>query len=264
MYLDEDLTTEFLAQIEGGVYSDEAQSEMAEREGGGSVRAGTKAIGADLTRTRSTQETSSRTVQQKAEGQFSRLAEHLETEEAVQPLEAFDDEIWEQLRRGEPFEVETKLEVPAMLRLASMLEGFEAFAEVLKVAGGEGLNLDEDAAEGLAMVGALRSMLSEQPVFARPVGAATYCFIAPLKPASLRVGFDELEGEATLYATIDKKLAKGETWSLLDVMGLGGLPRSARREVEKNLKVAGDLKGFGVDGVVRAPAAVVSPIAIFR
>ena len=257
LYLDESITNEYLAQVEGGLYVEEAQSESTVREGGAGLRGRAGPIGAELSRSRALEETTSRTVRQTPEALFDRLAGHLENEEAVQYLDGFDDSIWEQLRRGEVIEVESRLEAPAVIRLLTAAEGFEALRQFMDAAGDP---MDAETREGLEMMGAFAGMLSEYPVFARPLGTPGFCFVSPLRSEALRVPLGDLEGEATLYATIERKLGPRETWSLLDVIGLGGLPRAARRDAERELKA---MKEFG-GNVIRPPAAIVAPIAIFR
>jgi hypothetical protein len=79
-------------------------------------------------------------------------------------------------------------------------------------------------------------------------------------PDFLRVGVDDLIDEATIFGTIERKLKPRQKWSLLDAIGMGGLPRDARREAEQGLGQNKELRDF----VVTGPAAVVAPVAIFR
>jgi hypothetical protein len=102
------------------------------------------------------------------------------------------------------------------------------------------------------------------PVVARAAGATKFKFIATLQRASLRVGLEELEGEVTLFATIQRKLRTGEKYTVLDSMAgiaLSALPRAERRKMEASMKK--DSKDFP-DAVIGAPAAVVTPVAVYR
>ena len=54
--------------------------------------------------------------------------------------------------------------------------------------------------------------------------------------------------------------AQGESWSVLDVMGFSDLPRELRRKMEKDLSNTEEISGL----VVKPPAALLTPIAIYR
>jgi hypothetical protein len=93
---------------------------------------------------------------------------------------------------------------------------------------------------------------------ARAAGATKFKFIATLQRASLRVGLEELEGEVTLFATIQRKLRTGEKYTVLDSMAgiaLSALPRAERRKMEASME--NDSKDFP-NAVIGAPAAVVT------
>src|SRR5688572_29598659 len=96
LYLNESLTDEFLAQLEGGLYSEESQTVTDTKERGGSLGGRVGPLEGKASKGSAGEETTERTIRQVAEGAFTRLAEHLEEQGALQPLDAFDEDIWDQ------------------------------------------------------------------------------------------------------------------------------------------------------------------------
>src|SRR3954464_8427365 len=112
LYLDPEITDAFLAQVEGGLYAEEEQTTRDTSTRGVAAGAAVGPLRAEGARGGSGEETVSRTVQLVAEGNFARLSAHLERQGASQYLQSFDEDIWNQLRRGEVLEVEADLSVP--------------------------------------------------------------------------------------------------------------------------------------------------------
>src|SRR4051794_18964726 len=101
LYLDERLTSQYLAQLEGGSYDEEEQSVKDVRNRGGEAGAKVGPLSARGSRGSAGEETSSRKMRQTPEGDYRRLEKLLEDEDAVQWLDAFDEGIWASLKRGE-------------------------------------------------------------------------------------------------------------------------------------------------------------------
>ncbi len=211
---------------------------------------------ADASRNSGEEATLERIVRQTADANFARLAATLEAAEAIQPLDAFDEAIFNDLRRGEVLEIECRLSVPFLVKLG-LLFGTVPVSE-LATAFGE--QLDAETETVMEQIGMLIGLLKAVPAIAEAAAAPRFKFIAPLEPESLRVALDDLDGEATMMATVERKLKPSEKWSLLDAMGLGMIPREHRREVERGLRQVKELR----DSVVSAPAALVSPVARYR
>lgn len=102
LYLNEEMTNEFLAQLEGGLFAEEQQTETTKQEKGGGLGARLGPVNADARLSSGGEETAARTVQQVAEASFSRLMAHLETGEALQFLETFDEDVWNHSREEKP------------------------------------------------------------------------------------------------------------------------------------------------------------------
>lgn len=256
LYLDGNLTNEFLAQVEGGLYDEESQSATGRSERGlkGGLGAGPLSAGGALGSV--DEEERARTMRQTEESAFSRLASTLEENESVQWLESLDQSIWDQLERGEVLEVECELSIPPIMKLLVAGAQFEAISEMLKATGQQ---MDEETMQGFAALEAIAGLFQSVPVFGKAAGAPDFNFVAQASPDNFRVAMDGIDGTARLYCTLDRKVGDNEQYSIVDsIPAMRNLPN--RQEVEEGLD---DIKEFAGEPI-SAPAAVVTPIAIFR
>lgn len=255
LYLDETLTSNFLAQLEGGVYEEESQTTTTGQERRRGAGGAVGPVKAELSGSRSGQDVTSRTVKQVADGAFARLASLLEQEDAVQWLEALDDDIWRQLRRGEVLEVEASVTLPTLFQFTAVAGNVGAILDLMRAAGEE---VDAEAEEGLQMVSMMSQLFKDPVALARPAGTPDYTLVLPLGTQWLRGELADLQGEMTVMGTLERKLRDTEQWSLLDAIGLSGLPNA--EEMVESLESTQELEG----SVVRPPAAIVKPVAIYR
>lgn len=256
LYLDGELADEFLAQAEGGLYDAEAQSTTERAERGVGVGIGGGPVAGRGGKGSADEEARARVVRQTQESAFSRLAAMLEETESVQWLESLDRGIWNQLERGEVLEVECRLEVPLLVKFILVASQFEAITELMDATGQK---MDRETLQGIQTMLAIGGLFQSVPVIATAAGSPEFKFIAQINPEHLRVGVDELDGEARLYCTLDRKLREGEQHSIIDAIpAMRNLPN--REEIEENLE---EIKEFAGEPVT-APAAVVSAIAIYR
>jgi hypothetical protein len=259
LYLDSALTDEFLGQVEGGLFDTESltSKSRAEHGVGGTVGAGPVSVGAG--KEGADEEASERLVRQTAESAFNRLAELLEKTDSVQWLESLDEEIWEQLSRGEVLEVECRLVVPPLIKFLLVATQLPAMTQLMDVVGGE--QFDTETMQGIQSLLAIGELMQSIPVIAEPAGAPGFKFVAQIRPEHLRIGVDELETEARLYCTLDRKLGSSEQFSVIDVIpAVRNLPN--REELEESM-ATGEAKEL-MGEPVTAPAAVVSAVAIYR
>jgi hypothetical protein len=260
LYLDAELTGEFLAQLEGGRFSEEELSTRGQssRDLGGGL--GTHGISARAAKGSSSEEEASRTVTQTPESEFARLAELLEENDALQFLEALDEQIWSQIRRGEILEIEADIAVSSLQKIGELAGAFGDLQKLAELAG-EDLQVDDETVAGLGLMTALGSFSQKVPITARAAGAPDFKFIASLEPSKLRAEISELEGESTLIAKVQRKLKNNEKHTVFDsIPGLGAIPKSQRAEMFADLENSAEFP----DVVIPAPAAIVTPIAIYR
>jgi hypothetical protein len=263
LYLDQQLVDQFLAQLEGGVSGEEAQRTREHRgkEAGGEAGAsgfGARA-GVKAGRSSGQEEEIARTVQQTPESKFARFYDLLREQQSVQWLEALDEEIWDQLLRGEIVELQASISVSTLARFATIAQQAGPLLELVQAFGETVDDETRDAMASLRTIGPLLG--SGIPITARVAGSPDFKVVATLRPPHLQVEPDQLDGEATLLAKIQRKLSAQERYTALEAIpGIRGLPAKDRREMEADLSNSPDFP----DMVVEGPLAVVTPIAIYR
>ena len=135
----------------------------------------------------------------------------LEADGALQYLEGVDGAIWNDLRRGEAVEVECTLSVPVLVQTMVLAHSLP----LDDLAATFGTQIDAQARTVIEQIKMLGGMLNAIPVICELSGTPKYKFVAPINPSNLRALIGELSGEATIFATIEKKLKGREKWSLL-------------------------------------------------
>lgn len=255
LYLDDRLTSQYLAQLEGGTYVEESQSVTDARNRGAEAGAGVGAFSARGSKGGSTEEVTSRTVLQTPEGNYRRLEKLLDEQDGLQFLDAFDEGIWNALELGEALRIKGKLSVPSFLKAAAMAEGIGPLVQLMQALGETVDSEAEAAIQGMTQIG---QTMKDVSVVARAAEAPNYRFVCRLKRDYLREDLSAMDGDCTVVCTLEGRLKAGEKHSLLDDLGMGGMPRAERRKIER------DMKKDMPDAVVSAPAAIVSPVAIYR
>lgn len=255
LYLDERLTSQYLAQLEGGTYEEEDQSIKDARNRGSEAGAKVGPLTAKGAKASAAEETSSRKMHQTPEGNYRRLEKLLDAENAVQWLDAFDEDIWNTLERGEALRIESVVKVPSFYKYTEMAAEFGPLLELMQTFGETVDQETQDSVTGMTQIG---QTLKDMSVIAHAAGSPKYKFICPLKRQFLREDMAVLDGECIVVGSLQRRLKATERYSILDDMGMGGLPRAERRKAERDMKK--DLP----DAVVSAPAALITPLAIYR
>lgn len=255
LYLDDGLSSQYLAQLEGGVYDETEQSTVSGSNRGGEAGAKAGPFSAQGSRGSNAEESQSRTIRQTPEADFRRLEKLLDDADGVQWLEALDDTIWQGLERGEMLRIEAQLKVPSLYQYTELAATAAPYMEMLESFGEPA---DREAQEAISGFEQINSMLKDAVVVAHAAGTPRFKFICPLKRDMLREDLGSLEGECIVVGTLGRRLKAAERYSLLDAMGLSGLPREERRKMER------DMKKQMPDAVVSAPAALLTPLAVYR
>ncbi len=255
LYLDDRLTSQYLAQLEGGTYEEEAQSDKDARNRSSEAGAKLGLLNAKGSKGSGAEASSSRTMRQTPEGNYRRLEKLLDAEEAVQWLDAFDDDIWNKLKRGEALRVESVVKVPSIYKLTEAVGEIAPLMELMEVFGETVDQETQAAVQGMTKLG---QALKDATVVAHAAGALKFKFICPLKRDFLREDLAALDGECIVVGSLQRRLKPTERYSLLDDLGMGGLPRAERRKIER------DMQKKLQDSVVSPPAALLTPLAIYR
>jgi hypothetical protein len=263
LYLDSQLVDQFLAQVEGGTFEEEAQRlrDTTGKERGGQAGASVAGAHAQVRAGRSSgqEEETARTVQQTPESRFARLYGLLDDQGAVQWLEAFDAAIWDQLQRGELVEVDTAVSVSTLVRYQQLVEQAGPLIELMQAVGE---SVDAETKAAMSLMGTFGQVMGNAiPIVARATGAPDFKFVASLTPAHVRTELDQIDGESTLLAKIQRKVGPEDRYTLFDsIPGVRGLPQKERKEIEADLSNSPEFP----DMITEGPLAVVTPVAIYR
>jgi hypothetical protein len=268
LYRDDAIVSQFLEQLEGGVYDEESISQQA---GGGMSLKGALSVGpvdVGASRDRSSSATSQMNLRQTGPSRFSRFHELATASDDIQPLDALDNQIWDQLEYGELIDCRVVIKVPEILKslgivnqVANLLPLFDA---VGSVPGEDGTPLVDpremaDVKKKLPLVQRTAAITdgAAVPVTATLASGSKLTLFMRLSRTSLLVeDLSDLEGEARLVATIQSKVQRGKPVQVGQV--LPGLPSANRAQRRKG--GASDSS----DITLRYPGAVVTPLAIFR
>lgn len=265
LYLDEMMVSQLLEQVEGGEYGEEqiSRQQQGGRSFGGALAAGPAKAHADVGKGSS--EDSATVLKPTAPSRFARLYDALREDNAVQDLDVADDEIWDQIPVGEIVECAVDLAVPSMYKMFAMVDAFSSLIpvidEVRALADGENVVFDEEAmaeiSQKLPTITQAAAVAKQAPLHleTRLVDSPRYVLYQPLKRSCLATGIEDLEGEARVLAKIQRKIAKAHPHTIqLLAPGIPAPNRAERRS------------GQGDDFTItlRYPAAIVSPIAIYR
>ncbi|MCB0882976.1 MAG: hypothetical protein KDC33_12275 [Thermoleophilia bacterium] len=254
-YLDDVLVRQFLAQLEGGTYDEEDLSEKTGGTRGGEISAKAGPLSGRGSRESIAEQEISRRIKQTPESEYDRFEKLLDERNELQWIEVLDDDIFGSLRRGEALSIESDLKVPSLFRLMDMAESAAPFLDLMQSLGE---SVDAETAAAIGGLGHLQGMMQRLPVVAHASGTPRFKFICPLKRGFLREDIGSIDGDCIVIATVLRRLKPSEKYSVLDEFGFNAMSRDDRR------KWVRDTKKDMPDGVVSAPAALVTPVAIYR
>jgi hypothetical protein len=258
LFLNTATTEDYLAALEGYTLEGPIEQTEAETKGGEVgvdkiIKAG-KASGAST-------ETKRRLAVTDA-SQFQRLYEILEEQELVQFLEAFDEEIWGQIHKGEILEIEANIRLPQSFELTQTIENFSPLLDIMTVLDQDPLS-DPKTKMAFDGIRAVSKLSESKPIpllfHADPEG---FSFVGYLPRKFLRCEPSELQGEATVFGKVQRILPKGKSLEVFSLLpDLSNLPNMNR---EKRRKMQRDMSKQGLSEVVKGPAIIIDILAIYR
>jgi len=254
LYLDAHAVSRSLSQLQEGTYEEEEQQRTERHSGSGEAEARLGPIGGRRSRGQDAEEQTLRTVRQTPESDFRRLERLLAEQDGVQELSAFDEEIWEGLGRGEVLAIEANLSVPELFQWTEMASSVGPLVDLMR---GFGEEVDAETEEVITGLTQLGKAAPKVPGVLRPLGTPKFKFVCPLRKDSIERELADLKDECVVVGTLQRRFKAGESYSLLDAFGAGRLPRAERRKAEREMRKMSD-------AVVTAPAALLSPLAIYR
>lgn len=191
------------------------------------------------------------------------MYEILEEQQELQYLDAFDTDIWNQLRRGEILEVQANIRLPRGLLLTQDVANMSSLVDLMKLLGQDPFPDEQGriAFEGFRAVG---QSIEDRPIPLIFEAASTpgFTFVAHLSKKYLRREMLELQGEASVFGKIQRIIPKGErleAFSLVPTMtDAASLNREQRRKMQKSAvknQITEEVKG---------PAIIINPVAVYR
>lgn len=268
LYLDENIVDDYLSQLEGGIIEGPYTTKdttTGSKEGGGGLKIGVlegSGKGASSLSSEIAQ-----TIRETPVAKFSRLYKLLEKEEAIQPLNGFDLDVYNQIELGEIVEVHGDAKLPQWEHLTKAISDFSGLIEVMRAVGQDPLadNDSNQAYQGFSALIAKKAQEDTELIIA-PIGSPKFKFVAKLDKTRILRRKEELETEVTILGKVRRKLAEGETIDIFRIAPrlnrLENLNRVQRRAINKG-KVKMPSTDTPMDEVVKYPAIQLQPIAIY-
>lgn len=261
LYLDSGMLNDFLSTIDG--YIEEGsidQTELEKRNKSG--KAAFKVAEGNLQSETST-ETKQKIVRTDA-SKFQRLYDYLQEEDICQFLDAFDGEIWNQIKRGELIEVPAKMELAKPFALAQDLQDLMPMSQIVSSLGIEPFKDQEEAEifNGLSFLGEY-SKSTAVPIIFETESTKGYKFYCQLQREYVRTEINNFNSEADIIGKVQRIIPKGreeEVYSIIPAFEsiTSSMNRDQRR---KNLR---DKKNNNLSQLIKGPAIIVTPLAIYR
>lgn len=282
-YLDQQIAESYYSDLMGGLpeggstterYSDSAQKDR---------RLGWK--GSGLGRTEGTEESSEdrENFRLTPEGIFKRLHNELdrETEEGkiLIYLDALNGEGWNELEDGDIVQITGTIKIPEVLKAMEAAKGMEQFLPYLDLLGdisGEDLDIggnEKAMISGLSGFGQAIDSQDSTILIVELSKSPRYRFVAKIKKECLKVNTADLEGEAKVVGTINRKINKGDPPIGLEqlipefgsIRELQNTPTPPANRADRRAAKKGEGKETEEDPFsVGFPAATLTPIGIFR
>jgi hypothetical protein len=265
LFLDTKALGDYLSTLEGGIIEGTIdQTETGKRDKGAKLTA--KIIEGNIS-SGSSVETKFKSSLTDA-GNFQRLYELLAGADVpgnqLQVLDAFDEAIWDQLHRGEVLEVLATASLPSAFSMLNAMDDVAPLLDVMSVLGQDPL-ADPKTRTTFDGLRALGKGIEQKPIplLLEALGASDFHFLANLPRQYLRVEVSELVGDVTLFGTIQRLIPRGqhqEAFSLIPT-SLRNLPGTKPAEYQQQLS---KMVESGTTNLLEGPAAVITPLAVYR
>ena len=259
LFLNTSTVNDYLSTLEGSVTDspiDQTEVKKSEKSG----KAGYQIIEGSAG-----SETSTETKQRLAitdAARFQRLYELLEKQNLIQPLDAFDTEIWNQLQRGELLEIQANIRLPDSFKLTQTIEDLSPFLDIMKAFDQDPLADPKTRAafEGMRAIGKLIDKQNAPLVF-EATATPGYQFATHLPIQHLRCELADLQGEAVVFGKVQRILKKGER---LEVFSLVSALTESMKMQKQRSKAIKEITDKNVIEMIKGPAIILIPVAVYR
>ena len=268
LYLDENIVDDYLSQLEGGILEGPFTTKdttTGSKEGGGGLKIGVlegSGKGASSLSSEVAQ-----TIRETPVAKFSRLYKLLEKEEAIQPLNGFDLDVYNQIELGEIVEVRGNAKLPQWEHLTKAISDLSSLIEIMKAVGQDPFadNDGSQAYQGFSELIAKKAQEDIELIIA-PIGSPKFKFVAKLDTARILRRKEELETEVTILGKVRRKLSERETIDIFRIAPrlnqLENLNRTQSRSIGKG-KNKVPSTDTPLDEVIKYPAMQLQAIAAY-
>ncbi|CAA9435192.1 MAG: hypothetical protein AVDCRST_MAG28-1769 [uncultured Rubrobacteraceae bacterium] len=283
-YLDPEIAESYLASLTGGLPEGSSTTERANVIERSVYNVGTRGTGAGGGRDTEDGSENQERYRYPPEAIFRFLYEELdaETEEGkiLIPLDRLDEESWQELEDRNIVEITGTIKIPDPLKAMEAMGTFKTWLPALERIGefvGEGVEdigigqKERSMIDGLGDMKEVADSQDATVIVIEVINTPRYRFVAKLKKSLLRTSLMDIEGEAKILGTVQRKLKKGDPPIGFEqlIPGLDALRafqgnqqprpnRAARRGPQRRRKPQGS------DGnSISYPAATFTPIGIY-
>lgn len=257
LFLDTALVDDYLASIEGAVVTgtvDESSKQSTKKAG----RAGVKLVDGSMESENARETKTQKTISGVA--RFQRLYDLLNEKSAIQSLDAYDKDIWAQVKRREVVEVEAMIRVPDLVLATQAVTDMTPWIELMSSIGQNPL-ADGETAEAINGMRSVAKMTETHPVplLYHAMRTPEIRFASLLQRAYIREGVAGLRGEVTVFGVVQQLVPPGnsvEVWSLLPE-SVSTLP------LNRHQRRAATAQGTAPAERLRGPGAIITPVALY-
>ncbi len=268
LYLDENIVDDYLSQLEGGILEGPyttTDTTTGSKEGSGGLKIGVlEGSGKGAS---SSSSVVAQTIRETPVTKFTRLYTLLENEGAIQPLNGFDLDVYNQIQLGEIVEVRGNAKLPQWEHLTKAMSDLSSLIEIMKAVGQDPFvdNDDSQAYQGFSELITKKAQEDTELIIA-PIGSPQFKFVAKLDTARILRRKEELETEVTILGKVRRKLSERETIDIFRIAPrlnqLENLNRVQRRSMGKG-KNKLPSTDTPLDEVIKYPAMQLQAIAVY-
>jgi hypothetical protein len=260
LFLNTQTVNSYLSTLEGYVIEEPTEEkETGSREAGGGFNLGATYANGKL----GTSVETTRKLIVTDEARFDHLHSLLDKRGELQFLDAFDVEIWEQFNRGEILEVQADIRLPQPFLLTQDIDNFSGFLDIMEAVGQNPFK-DEQSQTAFKGMQHIASKTADTPVplIFEAFSTRGLSFTTSLPRQYIQRSLNELQGEATVFGKIQRIIPQKETYEVFSlapaITGASTLNRQQRRKMQK------DAAKRNVSEMIKGPAIVLTPIAVYR
>ncbi|MGG3884046.1 DUF6414 family protein [Brevibacillus panacihumi] len=261
LYIDTNMLNDFLSTIDGYLEEgtrDQTELEKSQKSG----KANAKVIEGNL------QFDSSTEIKQKLSrteaSKFQKLYAYLQDNGMSQFLDAFDEEIWKQIRRGEILEVPAKTRLPKTFQLIQDFQSMTPMVEIMQALGEVPFKEQRELAmfKGASILGE-QAENQNVPLIFETESTKGYTFVCQLQRPFIRTDLNNLVGEADVIGKVQRIIPKGNQVEMFSLIPAFDSYLSTMNREEKR-KFMNDKKKSKLAEVIKGPAMIITPLAIYR